>query len=203
PPAFEAFRRRWSATLGRRCAAGFPASPESSRRASPSGGGLNVGDRDHLIVDRPSDQQHDNTTDHGHRRSTSRDKAVERLYTLGSPISPMSDFPRRSFRSRPVAKMSRPVLYDLFFRHQIEFGFLMATVRKKGKPMPGGKRRPLRRGVVVVGAFAALAWSAAYAKDSTAYVKDAEQYIVQGNLKAAEIELRNAIREAPQDPVLR
>jgi Tfp pilus assembly protein PilF len=26
--------------------------------------------------------------------------------------------------------------------------------------------------------------------------------IVQGNLKAAEIELRNAIREAPQDPVL-
>jgi len=64
------------------------------------------------------------------------------------------------------------------------------------------KRRPWH-GVIVAGAFAALAWSAAYAKESTAYVKDAEQYIVQGNLKAAEIELRNAIRDAPQDPVLR
>ena len=40
-------------------------------------------------------------------------------------------------------------------------------------------------------------------KTSTAYVKEAEQYIAQGNLKAAEIQLRNAIREAPQDPVLR
>jgi putative PEP-CTERM system TPR-repeat lipoprotein len=69
--------------------------------------------------------------------------------------------------------------------------------------MPGGERRGLWRWVVVAGAFAALAWSAAYAKNSTDYVKDAEQYIVQGNLKAAEIELRNAIRDAPQDPVLR
>jgi putative PEP-CTERM system TPR-repeat lipoprotein len=56
---------------------------------------------------------------------------------------------------------------------------------------------------VVAGAFAALAWSAAYAKDSTAYVKDAEQYIAKGDLKAAEIQLRNAVRETPQDPVLR
>src|SRR5207247_5848630 len=39
--------------------------------------------------------------------------------------------------------------------------------------------------------------------DSTAYVKEAEQYISQGNLKAAEIQLRNAIRDAPQDPVPR
>jgi predicted Zn-dependent protease len=31
----------------------------------------------------------------------------------------------------------------------------------------------------------------------------AEQHIVQGDLKAAEIQLRNAIREAPQDPILR
>lgn len=38
---------------------------------------------------------------------------------------------------------------------------------------------------------------------STNYVKEVNQYIAQGNLKAAEIELRNAIREAPQDPVLR
>lgn len=69
--------------------------------------------------------------------------------------------------------------------------------------MLGGERRWPWRPVVVASAFAALVWSAAYAKDSTAYVKDAEQYIVQGNLKAAEIELRSAIREAPQDPVLR
>ena len=69
--------------------------------------------------------------------------------------------------------------------------------------MPDGEGRCPWRRIVAAGAFAALAWSAAYAKDSTATVKEAEQYIIQGNLKAAEIELRNAIREAPQDPVLR
>jgi putative PEP-CTERM system TPR-repeat lipoprotein len=47
-----------------------------------------------------------------------------------------------------------------------------------------------------------FACPAAYAKDSAASVKDAEQYVAKGNLKAAEIELRNAIRETPQDPVL-
>jgi cellulose synthase operon protein C len=74
---------------------------------------------------------------------------------------------------------------------------------KKGEPMQGGERRCPWRRMVVAGAFAALAWSPAYAKESTAHVKEAEQYIAQGDLKAAEIELRNAIREAPQDPVLR
>jgi putative PEP-CTERM system TPR-repeat lipoprotein len=69
--------------------------------------------------------------------------------------------------------------------------------------MLGGEGRCPWRHVVVAGALAALTCSAAYAKDSTACVKEAEQYIVQGNLKAAELELRNAIREAPQDPVLR
>src|SRR5271169_6839967 len=69
--------------------------------------------------------------------------------------------------------------------------------------MSGGERRCPWRRIVVAGAFAALAWSAAYGKDSPASVKEAEQYIVQGNLKAAEIELRNAVRDAPQDPVLR
>jgi putative PEP-CTERM system TPR-repeat lipoprotein len=68
--------------------------------------------------------------------------------------------------------------------------------------MPGRERCVPWRGIVVAGAFTALAWSAAYAKDSTAYVKEAEQSILQGNLKAAELQLRNAIREAPQDPVL-
>ena len=58
--------------------------------------------------------------------------------------------------------------------------------------------------VVVAGAFAALTWAAAYAEDPADYSKETNQYyIVQGNLRADEIELRNAIRVAPQDPVLR
>ena len=69
--------------------------------------------------------------------------------------------------------------------------------------MPGSVRRCPWRRIIVTAAFAALAWSAAAAKDTTASIKEAEQYIAQGNLKAAEIQLRNAIREAPQDPVLR
>ena len=62
--------------------------------------------------------------------------------------------------------------------------------------------RPLRL-IVTAGILAAFTCPAAYAKDSAAYVKEADQYVTQGNLKAAEIQLRNAIREAPQDPVLR
>jgi len=58
--------------------------------------------------------------------------------------------------------------------------------------------------VVVAGAFAALTWAAAYAEAPADYSKETNQYcIVQGNLRADEIELRNAIRVAPQDPVLR
>src|SRR6516164_279521 len=74
--------------------------------------------------------------------------------------------------------------------------------KRKEEPMRGGEKSCPWRRMVVAGAFAALAWSPAYAKDSTASVKEAEQYLAKGNLKAAEIELRNAIREAPQDPVL-
>src|SRR5438105_2022098 len=59
------------------------------------------------------------------------------------------------------------------------------------------------RCAALAGAIVALTWSAAPAKDSTASLKEAEQHIVQGNLKAAEIQLRNAIRDAPQDPVPR
>src|SRR6516164_4033146 len=69
--------------------------------------------------------------------------------------------------------------------------------------MPGRERRCPWGRVVVAGALTALAWSAAYAKDSAAYVKEAQQYIEKGDLKAAELQLRNAIRDAPQDPVLR
>ena len=48
-----------------------------------------------------------------------------------------------------------------------------------------------------------LACPVAAAKDMSASLKEAEQYVEKGNLKAAEIELRNAIRETPQDPVIR
>jgi putative PEP-CTERM system TPR-repeat lipoprotein len=67
--------------------------------------------------------------------------------------------------------------------------------------MPQARNRSWHS-VVFASAIALFAWPTAYAKDSTASVKDAEQYVAKGNLKAAEIELRNAIREAPQDPVL-
>ena len=66
-----------------------------------------------------------------------------------------------------------------------------------------GDERRYRWRRIIAGAFAALVWTAAYAEDSPTSVKEAEQYLEKGDLKAAEIELRNAIREAPQDPVLR
>ena len=69
--------------------------------------------------------------------------------------------------------------------------------------MPQDRSRCLWRSVISACALAMVACPASYAKDSTASVRDAEQYVAKGNLKAAEIELRNAIREAPQDPVLR
>jgi cellulose synthase operon protein C len=73
---------------------------------------------------------------------------------------------------------------------------------EEGKAMPQGQSRFAWRGAVFAAAVCALACHAAYAKDTTASIKDAEQYVAKGNLKAAEIELRNAIRESPQDPVL-
>jgi len=76
-------------------------------------------------------------------------------------------------------------------------------LQKKGEPMLGGGRRRSWRCAFAAGALAALSWPVAYAKDSAGYVKEAQQYIIQGNLKAAEIQLRNAIREAPQDPLPR
>ena len=45
-------------------------------------------------------------------------------------------------------------------------------------------------------------WFCRDRKDSTASVREANQYIVQGDLRAAEIQLRNTISETPQDPVL-
>jgi putative PEP-CTERM system TPR-repeat lipoprotein len=52
-------------------------------------------------------------------------------------------------------------------------------------------------------AFGAFGQSPATAKETEAYVKEADQYLVKGNLKAAEIELRNAVRLSPQDPLIR
>jgi putative PEP-CTERM system TPR-repeat lipoprotein len=51
--------------------------------------------------------------------------------------------------------------------------------------------------------IAILPLMAAVAKESPASVKAADQDIVKGDLRAAEIELRNAVREAPQDPLIR
>ena len=65
-----------------------------------------------------------------------------------------------------------------------------------------GQSRNRWRGAIFAAAIAVFAGSAAFAKDSSSSIKDAEQYVAKGNLKAAEIELRNAIREAPQDPFL-
>src|SRR5438876_1201084 len=75
-------------------------------------------------------------------------------------------------------------------------------LREEGKAMPQGKSRCPWRRIAFAAAISALTCQAAYAKDTTASIKDAEQYVAKGNLKAAEIELRNAIRESPQDPVL-
>src|SRR5947207_3071432 len=94
------------------------------------------------------------------------------------------------------------MLYDLISRHQIG-SIHQRRLRTKGEQMLNGEARCHWRRMVVAGAFAALAGSAAFAKDSPTSIKEAEQYLAQGDLKAAEIELRNAIREAPQDPVLR
>src|SRR6266436_469306 len=74
---------------------------------------------------------------------------------------------------------------------------------RRGEPMTHGERRRRRRIVVAGAVAAALAWSTAYAKDSATYVKEADQYIAQGDLKAAEIQLRNAVRDAPHYPVPR
>jgi len=63
------------------------------------------------------------------------------------------------------------------------------------------QRHWLWRALALTAVLAAC--SAAQAKESAAFVKDAEQCVAQGDLKAAEIELRSAAGDAPQDPVLR
>src|SRR5690348_6629337 len=81
-------------------------------------------------------------------------------------------------------------------------GLGVTVVCQKGNAMPQDRRRCPWRRVIFAFAVAMFACPAAYTKDSTVSAKDAEQDVAKGNLKAAEIELRNAIRETPQDPVL-
>ncbi len=52
-------------------------------------------------------------------------------------------------------------------------------------------------------ALLAIACLGANAKESSTSIKDAEQYVAKGDLKAAEIELRNAVRQSPDNPVIR
>src|ERR1700676_3854788 len=52
---------------------------------------------------------------------------------------------------------------------------------------------------IVVFASACIVPSPAHAKDAQSYLDTAQGYVAKGNLKAAEIELRNAAREAPND----
>ena len=69
--------------------------------------------------------------------------------------------------------------------------------------MPGPHRHCLwRRLTFAVVVFASICPDAR-ADESAAFVKDAERYIATGDLKAAEIELKNAVRQSPQDPVIR
>src|SRR4051794_22582843 len=75
-----------------------------------------------------------------------------------------------------------------------------------------GKGRRLARGALVAAAAVAFAgfgqpfgqapgW--AWAADGQAYLDRAKTYLGKGNFSAAEIELRNAQREAPKDPAIR
>jgi putative PEP-CTERM system TPR-repeat lipoprotein len=73
----------------------------------------------------------------------------------------------------------------------------------KGKAMPEAQRHCMWRTLTFAAALVAIACFDANAKDSSTSVKDAEQYVAQGDLKAAEIELRNAVRQSPEDPVIR
>jgi putative PEP-CTERM system TPR-repeat lipoprotein len=72
----------------------------------------------------------------------------------------------------------------------------------KGKAMPKAQRRYMWRSLAFAALLAILSLGA-NAKDSSTSVKDAEQYLAKGDLRAAEIELRNAVRQSPDNPVIR
>jgi cellulose synthase operon protein C len=69
--------------------------------------------------------------------------------------------------------------------------------------MSGAQCRHPWRSLVFAALLLAVFCPATPAKESNASLKDAEQYVAKGDLKSAEIELRNAVRESPQDPMPR
>ena len=69
--------------------------------------------------------------------------------------------------------------------------------------MPQAKRARLWLSFALAAAAFTAISAAAAAKESSVSVKEAEQYVAKGDLKAAEIELKNAIRQSPRDPILR
>ena len=69
--------------------------------------------------------------------------------------------------------------------------------------MPGPLRHRLWRRLTFVAVVLVSICPAAQAEESAALVKDAEQYIAKENLNAAAIELKKALRQSPQDPVIR
>src|SRR5215813_10806254 len=73
----------------------------------------------------------------------------------------------------------------------------------KGKAMSKARRHHLWRSPAFAATLLVIACLSANAKESSTSIKDAEQYVAKGDLKAAEIELRNAVRQSPQDPLIR
>jgi putative PEP-CTERM system TPR-repeat lipoprotein len=69
--------------------------------------------------------------------------------------------------------------------------------------MSGPYRHCLCRRLTCASIVFLSVFAAAQAGESTASIKDAEQYLATGNLKAAEIEFKKAVRQSPQDPVIR
>jgi cellulose synthase operon protein C len=76
-------------------------------------------------------------------------------------------------------------------------------LRMKGKAMLKVRHHYLWRSAAFAAALLAITCLGANAKESSASIKDAEQYVAKGDLKAAEIELRNAVRQSPDNPVIR
>jgi putative PEP-CTERM system TPR-repeat lipoprotein len=71
----------------------------------------------------------------------------------------------------------------------------------KGEAMPKAQRHDIWRFLAFAAGF--LVCLGADAKETSTSIKDAEQYVAKGDLKAAEIELRNAVRQSPDDPIIR
>jgi Tfp pilus assembly protein PilF len=69
--------------------------------------------------------------------------------------------------------------------------------------MPGPHCHCLWRGLTFAAVVFASICPSARTAEPAAFVKDAEKYIATGDLKSAEIELKNAVGQSPQDPVIR